>query len=163
MQATLLILIAMTPENVAQIAPHFHVIHAPTRAERDAAIARDGHHVRIVLTNGSTGLTAAEMDAMPRLELACALGAGYENIDVQAARERGVVVANGAGTNDACVADHAMGLLLATVRGIPKLDRTTRNGVWRDDIPLQPGAVSYTHLTLPTTCTPCRSRWSPYH
>ena len=45
MQATLLILIAMTPENVAQIAPHFHVIHAPTRAERDAAIARDGHHV----------------------------------------------------------------------------------------------------------------------
>ena len=26
-----------------------------------------------------------------------------------------------------------------------------------------PGPVSYTHLTLPTTCTPCRSRWSPYH
>ena len=25
------------------------------------------------------------------------------------------------------------------------------------------GPVSYTHLTLPTTCTPCRSRWSPYH
>ena len=23
--------------------------------------------------------------------------------------------------------------------------------------------VSYTHLTLPTTCTRCRSRWSPYH
>ena len=26
-----------------------------------------------------------------------------------------------------------------------------------------PGAVSYTHLTLPTTRTSCRSRWSPYH
>ena len=25
------------------------------------------------------------------------------------------------------------------------------------------GAVSYTHLTLPTTVGPCRSRWSPYH
>ena len=25
------------------------------------------------------------------------------------------------------------------------------------------GAVSYTHLTLPTTCLSCRSRWSPYH
>ena len=24
-------------------------------------------------------------------------------------------------------------------------------------------AVSYTHLTLPTTCVRCRSRWSPYH
>ena len=30
-------------------------------------------------------------------------------------------------------------------------------GRWREY------AVSYTHLTLPTTCTPCRSRWSPYH
>lgn len=139
MHPTLLILIAMTPDNVAQIARHFHVIHAPTRAERDTAIARDGQNVRIVLTNGSTGLTAAEMAAMPKLELACALGAGYENIDVQAARARGVVVANGAGTNDACVADHAIGLLLATVRGIPKLDRITRDGVWRDHIPLPPG------------------------
>lgn len=139
MQPTLLLLIAMTPENMAQIAEHFRVIHAPTRAERDAAIARDGRDVRIVLTNGSTGLTSAEIAAMPKLELACALGAGYENIDVDAARARGVAVANGAGTNDACVADHAFGLLLATVRGIPKLDRSTRNGVWRDDIPLQPG------------------------
>jgi lactate dehydrogenase-like 2-hydroxyacid dehydrogenase len=139
MQPTLLILIAMTPDNVAQIAQHFHVIHAPTRAERDTAIAHNGQDVRIVLTNGSTGLTGAEIAALPKLELACALGAGYENIDVEAARARGVVVANGAGTNDACVADHAFGLLLAAVRGIPKLDRATRNGVWRDDIPLQPG------------------------
>ena len=139
MQPTLLILIAMTPDNVAQIAQHFHIIHAPTRAERDAAIAHNGQDVRIVLTNGSTGLTGAEIAALPKLELACALGAGYENIDVETARARGVVVANGAGTNDACVADHAFGLLLAAVRGIPKLDRATRNGVWRDDIPLQPG------------------------
>jgi len=142
MQPTLLILIAMTPNNVAQIAQHFHVIHAPTRAERDAAIAHNGQDVRIILTNGSTGLTGAEIAALPKLELACALGAGYENIDVEAARARGVVVANGAGTNDACVADHAFGLLLAAVRGIPKLDRTTRNGVWRDDIPLQPGVCN---------------------
>ena len=33
------------------------------------------------------------------------------------------------------------------------------------EVILEPGLrpVSYTHLTLPTTCTPCRSRWSPYH
>ena len=97
MQPTLLILIAMTPDNVAQIAQHFHIIHAPTRAERDAAIAHNGQDVRIVLTNGSTGLTGAEIAALPKLELACALGAGYENIDVETARARGVVVANGAG------------------------------------------------------------------
>ena len=31
------------------------------------------------------------------------------------------------------------------------------------DNPVAMGAVSYTHLTLPTTCRGCRSRWSPYH
>jgi lactate dehydrogenase-like 2-hydroxyacid dehydrogenase len=139
MQPTLLILIAMAPDHLARIGQHFHVLYAPTRAERDATIARDGHAVRVVLTNGSTGLTAAEIAAMPELERASARGAGYENIDVEAARARGVVVANGAGTNDACVADHAIGLLLATVRGIPKLDKLTRDGVWRDGLPLQPG------------------------
>ena len=32
-----------------------------------------------------------------------------------------------------------------------------------DDIAFSITTVSYTHLTLPTTCTRCRSRWSPYH
>ena len=31
------------------------------------------------------------------------------------------------------------------------------------EININPNAVSYTHLTLPTTVGPCRSRWSPYH
>ena len=47
-------------------------------------------------------------------------------------------MANGAGTNDDCVADHAFALLLATVRAIPALDRACRAGVWRDELPMQP-------------------------
>ena len=43
--------------------------------------------------------------------------AGYENIAVAHAKARGIVLANGAGTNDDCVADHAFGLLIAAVRG----------------------------------------------
>ena len=34
-----------------------------------------------------------------------------------------------------------------------------RSGLSRDGV----ATVSYTHLTLPTTCNLCRSRWSPYH
>ena len=33
----------------------------------------------------------------------------------------------------------------------------------KEEINIQPESVSYTHLTLPTTGSLCRSRWSPYH
>jgi lactate dehydrogenase-like 2-hydroxyacid dehydrogenase len=108
------------------------------RPSRDLAIGAHGPRVRVVLTNGVTGLTAAEIDAMPALTLLAALGAGHETLATAHAKARGIVVANGAGTNDDCVADHAMGLLLASVRGLRQQDRACRDGVWRDDLPLYP-------------------------
>lgn len=138
MKPQLLVLHGLTEGHRAQLAQTLDLIYAPTPAERAAAVAEHGARVQIVLTIGATGLTAAEMDAMPQLSLVCALGAGYENIDVAHAQQRGVVVATGAGTNEDCVADHAMGLLLAAVRGIVHLDRLTRDGVWRDVLPLPP-------------------------
>ena len=81
------------------------------------------------------------MQRMPKLSLVCAMGAGYENIDVAYAKAHGIAVGNGAGTNDECVADHAMGLLIAAVRGIVKLDKATRAGIWRSAMPL-PANVS---------------------
>jgi hypothetical protein len=132
MNPTLLVLHGLSEGHRAQLAQSLDLIYAPTPAERAAAVAAHGERVQIVLTIGSTGLTAAEMDAMPRLGLVCALGAGYENIDAAHARQRGVVVANGAGTNEDCVADHAMGLLLAQRARHLRLDRQTREGVWRD-------------------------------
>jgi len=75
---------------------------------------------------------------LPKLELIGALGAGYENIDREAAKARGIEVVNGTGTNDDCVADHAFALLLGVVRQIPALDQACRQGVWRDDLPFQP-------------------------
>ncbi len=134
----LLILSPMADAHRDAIAAVYDVIYAPDSTQRAEAIARDGARIEAVLTIGSIGLTAAEIDAMPRLSLVCALGAGYENIAVAHARSRGVVVANGAGTNDDCVADHAMALLLAAVRAIPQFDRACRAGVWRSDLPTQP-------------------------
>ncbi|MEH3086224.1 MAG: 2-hydroxyacid dehydrogenase [Xylophilus ampelinus] len=138
MKPVLLVLIHLSEEHRAQIAAAYDLAYAPTAAARAGQVAARGAEVRAVLTNGSTGVTVAELDAMPRLELVCALGAGYENLPLDAARARGIALANGAGTNDDCVADHAMGLLLAAVRGIPRLDAQVRDGVWRESIPLPP-------------------------
>ena len=135
---SLLVLNSQSDDHLALLQRHYAVTYAPTPALRRSVITAQGGACRAVLTNGGTGLTATEIAAMPQLELVCAIGAGYENIALDAARARGIAVANGAGTNDDCVADHAFGLLLAAVRGIVTLDRQCRDGVWRDAIPFPP-------------------------
>ena len=134
----LLVLNQLTDAHRDWIAQHYDLTYALGAAARADAVAARGADYRAVLTNGATGFTAAEIAALPKLELICAMGAGYENVAVDAARARGIVVANGAGTNDDCVADHAFGLLIAAVRGIVRLDRLCRDGVWRDVIPFPP-------------------------
>jgi lactate dehydrogenase-like 2-hydroxyacid dehydrogenase len=88
--------------------------------------------IRAVQTNGSYGLKRPFIEAMPRLEIICAVGAGFEGLDVDAARERGIVVTHGPGTNAATVADQAFALLLGSVRRVPWCDRGVREGRWEE-------------------------------
>jgi D-3-phosphoglycerate dehydrogenase len=90
----------------------------------------DGASLRAVVTNGSIGLDATGMARLPQLEIVLTFGAGYENVDVAAAHARGIVVAHAPGMNDATVADHAVGMLLALARGYAPLDRAVRAGHW---------------------------------
>jgi lactate dehydrogenase-like 2-hydroxyacid dehydrogenase len=134
----LLVLNPLSQAHREAIAARHELIYAPDPLQRSAAIAQHASAIEVVLTIGSIGLTAAEIDAMPRLSLICALGAGYENIAVAHAKARGIAVGSGAGTNDGCVADHAMALLLAAVRAVPQFDRACRAGVWRTELPTRP-------------------------
>lgn len=150
MKPALLVLNLQVPahlEQMAQSFPDFDVIYAPEPEQGEAAIAAHGARVQSVCTIGATGLSAAQMQRMPQLSLVCAMGAGYENIDVAYAKAHGIAVGNGAGTNDECVADHAMGLMIAAVRGFVALDKATRAGVWRSALPL-PAHVSGKRLGI---------------
>lgn len=108
----------------------FHVILAPTPTERSQAIKTHGEQIRAVLTRGPLGLYAEEIAALPALEIICVIGAGFEQVDLQAASNRSIVVTNGAGVNAPSVADHAMALLLSLVRDIPRADAAVRRGEW---------------------------------
>jgi len=72
----------------------------------------------------------AMLDRLPALEVIANFGVGYDNIDVAAAVERGIVVTNTAGVLDEEVADLTLGLLLATLRRIPAAERFLRDGLW---------------------------------
>jgi len=131
MTIPLLVLIESVQDYLPEIeARGFRAIFAPTEASRAQAIRDHGHEVRIVLTRGATGLRADEIAAMPKLEIACSLGVGYENIDLAAAAARGIVVTHGPGANAVSVADHAMALLLGAARRLPQADASVRQGHW---------------------------------
>lgn len=72
----------------------------------------------------------ALLDLLPDLRLVANYGAGYELVDVEACRARGVVVTNTPGAVDAPTADLAFALLLAVRRRIVEGDRFVRAGRW---------------------------------
>jgi D-3-phosphoglycerate dehydrogenase len=75
-------------------------------------------------------LTRRVIEGLPRLRLVVRYGVGVDGVDLTAATERGIPVANvpDYGTDE--VANHAVALLLALARKITRLDRQTRAGRW---------------------------------
>lgn len=128
----LLILIPFAADHLARFEAVYDVTYAPTEAGRAAAIAEKGHTFRAVLTHGSAGLFAAEMDAMPNLRIISCYGVGYDRIEVPAALARGIMVTHGPGTNTHSVADHCLALILSLIRKVPESDRAVRAGQWHE-------------------------------
>ena len=88
---------------------------------------------------------AETLERFPKLKVVANYGAGYDLVDVDAARERGVLVTNTPGVTAAATADLAMGLILAVLRRIAAGDRVVRSGRWGSgwaDEPLSGDEVS---------------------
>lgn len=133
MPITLLLNVDIAPSFRAAFEQAGFVLRSAIRENDRSPVLPDGDatEIQAVLTIGSIGLRAADMDALPNLKIICCQGVGYEKVDLDAARARGIVVTNGAGTNDTAVADHAMALLASVARNIPALDRAVRRGEWQ--------------------------------
>ena len=83
-----------------------------------------------VLVVRSTKVDRATITAAKDLGLVLRAGAGYDTIDVAAASERGIYVANCPGKNAVAVAELAFGLMLALDRRIPDAAADLRKGAW---------------------------------
>jgi phosphoglycerate dehydrogenase-like enzyme len=79
---------------------------------------------------GWAPVPARIIEDAPRLRLIHKWGAGYEKIDLAAAKRRGIPVLIAAGANAGPVAEHAIALMLAVYRHIPFLDKALRKGQW---------------------------------
>jgi phosphoglycerate dehydrogenase-like enzyme len=74
--------------------------------------------------------TERVLAACPELRMISVWGTGTDNIDLGSAARHGVTVCNTPGVNANAVAEHAIALMLAVARRIPKIDREMRSGAW---------------------------------
>ena len=112
----------------APVADRFDVLRL--WSEGDAAIRERGADVVAILTSGQDRIDAALLDRLPKLRLIVAVGAGYERVDIAAAKRRGVTVANAGDTHSGDVADHAVALTLAVIQQVLPGDTWVRSGTW---------------------------------
>jgi glyoxylate reductase len=75
-----------------------------------------------------------DLGVYPSLRLIANYSVGYDRIDVDAAKARGVAVTNTPGVLDAATADLAMALMLAARRGLVTGDRLVRAGEWHQEV-----------------------------
>src|SRR5205809_1702162 len=83
-----------------------------------------------LVVRSQTKVTADVLKAGPRLRVVGRAGVGVDNVDVEAATRRGVVVLNAPGGNTISTAEHAFSLLLNVARKIPQADAAVRGGKW---------------------------------
>jgi D-3-phosphoglycerate dehydrogenase len=103
----------------------WEVLSPSSEALRDALATADALIVR-----SATRVTPDLLEAAPRLRVVGRAGVGIDNIDVDAATARGVLVMNTPGGNSVSVAEHTLGLMLAVARRIPQLNSAIHAGRW---------------------------------
>jgi D-3-phosphoglycerate dehydrogenase len=84
-----------------------------------------------LLVRSATTVDAEVLAAAPKLKIVARAGVGLDNVDVDAATARGVLVVNAPTSNIHSAAEHALALLLAAARQIPAADATLRDHTWK--------------------------------
>jgi D-3-phosphoglycerate dehydrogenase len=83
-----------------------------------------------IVVRSQTKITAKVIDAAKQLKVVGRAGVGVDNVDVDAATRRGVIVMNTPGGNTISTAEHAFSLLVSIARNIPQADASVKAGKW---------------------------------
>ena len=83
-----------------------------------------------LVVRSQTKVTAAVLEAAKKLKVVGRAGVGVDNVDIDAATRRGVIVMNTPGGNTISTAEHAFSLLVSIARAIPQADASVKAGKW---------------------------------
>lgn len=113
---------------ILRAAPEVEVDVQPTRPAEELARSIGAYDALII--RSATKVTPGLLAAAGRLKVVGRAGVGVDNVDVEAATARGVVVMNTPSGNTITVAEHTLGLLLALAKNIPQATASMKAGRW---------------------------------
>ena len=144
MKPNVLLVGQMMPHIMAALDAAYNVHRLHEAGDRDAFLGEVGGSIRGFATPGQADRLL--MDACPNLEIISSFGVGYDGVDAQYAKSRGIIVCNTPDVLNDEVANTAISLLLATTRRIVAYDRYLRDGRWvaEGDPPLTRGLAGKT-------------------
>jgi len=85
----------------------------------------------VIITRSGTNVDKPLLDAAKKLKMVARAGVGVDNVDVEYASAKGVIVVNAPFGNTNSAAEHAMALLLSFCRNIPKANASLKSGAWK--------------------------------
>ncbi|KAI0395493.1 phosphoglycerate dehydrogenase [Xylariaceae sp. FL0594] len=119
----------VSPDGLALLSTDYEVDSRPKGVlpEELRALIPD---VDALIVRSETKVTAEVLGAARRLRVVARAGVGVDNIDVDAATARGIIVVNSPAGNIVAAAEHTVALLLATARNVGRADRGAKDGRW---------------------------------
>lgn len=119
----------ISPKGVEILQKHLEVDYSPGLSKEDI-LARIAQYDALMVRSG-TKVTREIIEAGVNLKIIGRAGVGVDNIDVEAATEKGIVVVNSPGGNTRAAAEHTIALLFALARNIPQAYLSLKKGEWK--------------------------------
>ncbi len=126
-----ILLVGPYPEwDLVELDAKFEVRKLYEATDRDVFLQQHGGNIRGIATRGELGASAELIDRLPKLEVVSVYGVGYDAVNLEACRARGIRVTNTPDvlTND--VADLGVAMMLVQSRGMIGAERWVKDGSW---------------------------------
>ena len=135
MKPEILVIARIYPPTLAALEREYTVHNLWCAREPETLMRQVSGAVRGAVTTGLIGFDRARMAALPKLEIIASFGTPNGTVDLAAAKERGVIVANTPDSIQELVAELALGLAVAIMRRVCETDRFVRAGKWLAESP----------------------------
>lgn len=138
MTQNILMMGPLLPEQTKELEKNYNVFKLWQESDPEAALNRIRADITGMVSVFGRKVSGKLIRALPNLEIIAHCAVGYDDIDIPAAKERGVIVTNTPGVLTDDTADLAIGLVLAVFRRMVEGDIYVRSGQWakRGDMPL---------------------------